>query len=134
MNFVSEQDTLLLKGFSWFYNSLIAGNVDFIWGYVNTALFENSEIRTIGDSKNGNPDEDTAGGYILQARVPDISYKGFIFLNSSFTNGPGPIGNGVLDDSTYIARSGGSASYFDNITLINNRFDIYGRSLEVKTS
>ena len=125
MNFASEQDTLLLKGFSWFYNSLIAGNVDFIWGYVNTALFENSEIRTIGDSKNGNPDEDTAGGYILQARVPDISYKGFIFLNSSFTNGPGPIGNGVLDDSTYIARSGGSASYFDNITLINNRFDTH---------
>jgi len=125
MSFVSEQDTLQLKGFSWFYNSLIAGNVDFIWGYVNTALFENSEIRTIGDSKNGNSDEDTAGGYILQARVPDISYKGFIFLNSSFTNGPGPIGNGVLDDSTYIARSGGSASYFDNITLINNRFDTH---------
>lgn len=125
MNFISEQDTLLLKGFSWFYESLIAGNVDFIWGYVNTALFENSEIRTIGDSKNGNPNEDTEGGYILQARVPDISYKGFIFLNNRFTNGPGPLGNGVLDNSTYIARSGGSTSYFDNITLINNRFDTH---------
>ncbi|TAP37657.1 pectin methylesterase [Alteromonas sp. KUL42] len=125
MNFISEQDTLLLKGFSWFYETLVAGNVDFIWGYVNTALFENSEIRTIGDSKNGNPDEDTAGGYVLQARVPDISYKGFIFLNSAFTNGPGPIGNGVLDNSTYIARSGGSSDYFDNITLINNRFDTH---------
>jgi len=61
----------------------------------------------------------------LQARVPDISYKGFIFLNSAFTNGPGPIGNGVLDNSTYIARSGGSSDYFDNITLINNRFDTH---------
>ncbi|QJR80763.1 pectin methylesterase [Alteromonas pelagimontana] len=125
MNFVSEQDTLLLKGYSWFYESLIAGNVDFIWGYVNTALFEDSEIRTIGDSKDGDPNEDTAGGYILQARVPDVSYKGFVFLNNSFTNGPGPIGNGVLNDSTYIARSGGSDSYFDNITLINNRFDTH---------
>jgi len=125
MNFVSEQDTLLLKGYSWFYQSLVAGNVDFIWGYVNTALFEESEIRTIGDSKNGNPNEDTAGGYILQARVPNINYKGFIFLNNSFTNGPGPLGNGVLDDSTYIARSGGSGSYFDNVTLINNKFDTH---------
>lgn len=125
MNFISEQDTLQLKGYSWFYETLVAGNVDFIWGYVNTALFENSEIRTIGDSKNGNPDEDTAGGYVLQARVPDIDHKGFIFLNSRFTNGPGPLGNGVLDNSTYIARSGGSENYFDNITLINNRFDTH---------
>ena len=124
MNFISEQDTLLLKGYSWFYQSLIAGNVDFIWGYVNTALFEESEIRTIGDSKNGDPTQDTAGGYVLQARVPDINNKGFIFLNSEFTHGPGPLGNDVLDNSTYIARSGGSSSYFDNITLINNRFDI----------
>jgi pectate lyase len=125
MNFVSEQDTLLLKGFSWFYQSLVAGNVDFIWGYVDTALFEESEIRTIGDSKNGDPEEDTAGGYILQARVPDITNKGFIFLNNQFTHGPGPIGNDVLENSTFIARSGGSANYFDNITLINNRLDTH---------
>lgn len=125
MNFISEQDTLQLKGFSWFYESLVAGNVDFIWGGANTALFENSEIRTIGDSKNGDPNEDTAGGYVLQARVPNETDKGFIFLNNRFTNGPGPIGNGVLDNSTYIARSSGNSSYFDNITMINNRFDTH---------
>jgi pectate lyase len=124
-NFISEQDTLLLKGYSWFYNTLVAGNVDFIWGYPVTALFEESEIRTIGDSKNGDPNTDTSGGYILQARVPVASDPGFIFLNSEFTHGPGPIGNDVLDNSTYIARSGGSASYFDNVTLINNKFDTH---------
>lgn len=56
---------MLLKGFSWFYNLLIVGNVDFIWGYVNIVLFENSEICIIGDFKNGNFDEDIVGGYIL---------------------------------------------------------------------
>ena len=31
----------------------------------------------------------------------------------------------MLDNSTYIARSGGSDTYFDNITLINNKFDTH---------
>ncbi|MGO4894311.1 pectinesterase family protein [Flavobacterium sp. W21_SRS_FM6] len=124
-NFISEQDTLLLKGYSWFFDTLVAGNVDFIWGYPVTALFEESEIRTIGDSKNGDPNTDTSGGYILQARVPVESDPGFVFLNSEFTHGPGPIGNDVLDNSTYIARSGGNSSYFDNVTLINNKFDTH---------
>jgi pectate lyase len=31
-NFYSEQDTLNLKGYAWFWNALVAGNVDFIWG------------------------------------------------------------------------------------------------------
>lgn len=124
-NLISEQDTLQLKGYVWFYDSLVAGNVDFIWGYANAALFENSEIRTIGDSKNGDPNTDTSGGYILQARVQNETDKGFVFLNNTFTNGPGPIGNGVLDNSTYLARSSGQSSYFDNITFINNRFDTH---------
>ncbi|WP_016957835.1 pectinesterase family protein [Catenovulum agarivorans] len=119
MNFISEQDTLQLKGYVWIYNSLVAGNVDFIWGYPEAALFEKSEIRTIGDSKSA-PD-DTSGGYVLQARVQDDKYPGFVFLNSEFTSGPGPLGNGVLDNSTYIARSAGNDSYFDNVVLINNK-------------
>ena len=121
MNFYSEQDTLLLKGYAWFYNSLVAGNVDFIWGYATAALFEESEIRSIGDSKYG-ADQDSPGGYVLQARVQNADDPGFVFLNSEFTSGPGPLGNLVLDDSTYIARSGGNSNYFDNVTLINNKF------------
>ena len=31
MNFYSEQDTVQVKGYVWFYRSLVAGNVDFIW-------------------------------------------------------------------------------------------------------
>ncbi|WP_111978702.1 pectinesterase family protein [Algibacillus agarilyticus] len=121
MNFVSEQDTLQLKGYTWFYNSLVAGNVDFIWGYPEAALFENTEIRTVGRSEKAPADSE--GGYILQARVQegDKDNAGFVFLNSEFTSGAGPKGNGVLDNSTYIARSGGSTSYYDNVLLINNK-------------
>lgn len=123
MNFISEQDTILVKGYTWFYNTLVAGNVDFIWGYPVAALFESSEIRTIGDSKNGASDTPVSGGYVLQARVPNENDPGFVFLNSDFTHGPGPLGNTVAEGSTYIARSGGSSSYYDNIVLINNTFD-----------
>ena len=121
MNFISEQDTLLLKGYSWFYNTLVAGNVDFIWGYATAALFEESEIRTIGDSKYGS-DVTSPGGYVLQARVQNADDPGFVFLNSDFTHGPGPLGTTVEAGSTYIARSGGNSSYYDNITLVNNTF------------
>jgi len=123
MNFISEQDTLLVKGYTWFYNSLIAGNVDFIWGYPVAALFENSEIRTIGDSKGGVSATPVNGGYVLQSRTPVATDPGFVFLNSSFTHGPGPLGNTVADNSTYIARGAGKTDSFDNVTLINNKFD-----------
>lgn len=73
MNFISEQDTLLVKGYSWFYNTLVAGNVDFIWGYPAAALFEESEIRTIGDSKNGVSETPVSGGYVLQSRTPVVT-------------------------------------------------------------
>jgi len=114
--FFSEQDTLLLKGYSWFYESLVAGNVDYIWGYVEAALFENSEIRTIGRSDGG------SGGYILQARTPD-SVKGFVFLNSELTRGEGVTGATVADNTFALARSGGSQDYFDNVVFVNTRMD-----------
>ncbi len=109
MNFISEQDTLQLKGYVWIYNSLVAGNVDFIWGSVMAALFEDSEIRSVLDASSSSP------GYILQARAiaGDV---GFVFLNSQLTAGPGVT-------SAYLARSGGTASstYVDNIAFINSR-------------
>ena len=39
-NFVSYQDTLQVKGYSWFYDCFVTGDVDFIWGSANAALFE----------------------------------------------------------------------------------------------
>ncbi len=97
----SCQDTLNLKGFCWFYQSLIAGDVDFIWGSASAALFEECEIRSVAD------------GYILQARVAEDN-KGFVFLNCDIT---------ASDDATkvYLSRTAGSSSYFDNVTFASCR-------------
>ena len=98
---VSWQDTFLTKGKVWVHNSLIAGHVDYIWGYPEACLFEDCEIRS------------RAGGYIIQARVPSVSNKGFVFLNCRLT-----AEEGVADGKMYLARSGGSADYFDNVVFV----------------
>ncbi|MFC3114820.1 pectinesterase family protein [Cellvibrio fontiphilus] len=128
-NFISEQDTIQVKGYSWFYRSLIAGNVDFIWGNNRVALFEESEIRSLGDSRGNG-----SGGYILQARTVTAADKGFVFLNSSLTRGPGPLNHEIADNQTWLARSGGSVSYFDNIVFINTKMDAHIRTAGWNTS
>lgn len=116
--FHSEQDTLNLKGYAWFWRSLVAGNVDFIWGSPRAALFEDSDIRSVGDSSSA-----SAGGYVLQARVPNAADKGFVFLNSSLTHGPGPgpAHGDVPTGATWLARSPGGTASWDNIAFINCR-------------
>lgn len=121
-NFMSEQDTLNLKGWSWFYDTLVAGNVDFIWGGSHAALFENSEIRSVGDSANA-----SSGGYVVQARVPAATDVGYVFLNSALTHGPGPGPNhgDVPLGATYLARSPGTTSTWDNVAFVNCRMDAH---------
>ena len=99
---VSWQDTFLCKGKVWVHNSLIAGHVDFIWGYPEACLFEDCEIRS------------RAGGYIVQARVPSASNKGFVFLNCKLT-----AESGVKDGSMYLARSSGDPKVYDNVVFVN---------------
>jgi len=115
-NFISEQDTLLLKGWTFFYDTLVAGNVDFIWGYSKASLFEKSEIRSLGRS-TGN----TNGGYVLQARVEAAGDKGFVFLNSRLTGGAGPSNELPIDGTHYLARSPGGTTTFDNIVFVNTK-------------
>jgi len=70
-HFKSLQDTLLLSGTVYIADSLIEGNVDFIWGS-GAAFFERVEVRTVGRS-----------GYGLQARN-DAGY-GYVFVDSRLT-------------------------------------------------
>ena len=112
-HFKSEQDTLQLHGYAWFYKSLIEGNVDFVWGNNRAALFEDSELRTVGDSANPH-----SGGYIVQARTVGRDDPGFVFLRSRLTHGPGPAGNLPPIGATYFARSPGTANTWDNVAFI----------------
>lgn len=117
--FYSEQDTILTKGYPWFYRSLISGNVDFIWGYPKAALFEESEIRSIGDSKSPGSD---AGGYVLQSRSP-AGELGFVFLNSSFTRGKGPAGNTPGNGKSTLGRGADKTDSYDSAAFINCKMD-----------
>ena len=120
-NFTSEQDTLQLKGYAWFYQSLVAGNVDFIWGNNRVSLFEESEIRSLGDSTSA-----TSGGYVVQARTVAATDKGFVFLNSTLTHGVGPGSNDVpsgASAATYLARSPGGTASFDNVAFVSCKMD-----------
>lgn len=99
---ISWQDTFLTKGKVWVYRTLIAGHVDYIWGYPEACLFEECEIRS------------RAGGYIVQARIQSASNPGFVFLNCNLT-----AESGVASGSMYLARSGGDTSVYDNVVFVN---------------
>ena len=126
MNFLSQQDTLQLKGYVWVYDSLVAGNVDWIWGNVMAALFENSEIRYVQDTSSN------SAGFIVQSRATgtvtgsgaaatfSVTDKGFVFLNSSLTNDGKTKLNGSPQE-LYLARNGANATVIDQILFINTR-------------
>jgi pectin methylesterase-like acyl-CoA thioesterase len=116
-SFISEQDTIRVEGWSWFYRSLVAGTVDFIWGPNHAALFEESEIRSVGNS-NGR----VRGGYVVQARTLGRDDPGFVFLNSRLTHGAGGLGNDTPPASNYLARPGTAATW-DKVSYINCRID-----------
>lgn len=105
-SFSGEQDTLELKGWCLFRDCKVTGDVDFIWGYARAALFESCEIRSC---------ENSNGGYIVQARCSRNS-PGFVFLDCNIT-----ADSGVDDGTVYLARSGGSGDYYDNVTYVNCR-------------
>lgn len=113
--FFSEQDTLQLTGYAWIWRSLVEGNVDFVWGHNRAALFEESEIRSVGDSASSEN-----GGYLVQARTVERDDPGFVFLRSRLTYGPGPAGNAPPAASVYLARSPGTAHTWDNVAFIHN--------------
>ncbi|MDR3427361.1 hypothetical protein [Silvimonas sp.] len=129
MNFLSAQDTIQTKGWVWYYQTYIAGDVDFIWGTPFAAMFENSELHTVAD-----PVTPASGGYIFQSRAT-YGYPGFVVLNSTLT-----ADSGVPAGSTYLGRSAGltvangycttqfttgslvNANYYcDNIGYINTK-------------
>ncbi|MDE7139878.1 MAG: hypothetical protein K2O09_03875 [Treponemataceae bacterium] len=113
-SFSSYQDTLLIGnngGRAWFYKCHIEGDVDFIWGYANVALFENCKIVCLADGiKNS--------AYIFASRTPangDTVSKGFVLLNSTVE-----IQNAC---NAYYGRSSGADT---QASIIGNTFTTVG--------
>ena len=79
MSFISRQDTIHVKGISRFKNCYVTGDVDFIWGYCDTAVFENCVIHTRADNRGSD-----RPAYVLQSRALN-GKPGFVFINCDFT-------------------------------------------------
>ncbi len=107
-SFISHQDTLYIgkKGTrAWFYNDYIEGDVDYIWGYADTALFENCKLKCVADEKSQS--------YIFASRTytDQEANKGFVLLNSEVEIPAGMTAS--------FARNSGSDT---QASIINNSF------------
>lgn len=120
-SFISRQDTIHVKGQSYFYDCYITGDVDYIWGYNDISLFENCHIHTRRDNRG-----DDRIAYVLQART--LAHKmGFLFLNCTFTGSLHRLEN-PLASKVWIARTSGtgkvdSPDRWDSVALINCTLD-----------
>ena len=111
VRFTGRQNVLTLKGFTWFKNCEITGDIDVISGEAKTAFFEDCLI-TLREDNRGD-----YNGYAVKSRaVPDG--QGFVFFNCRFT------GDRRKKSSLYVARTEGkgnakSLNGWDNIALLN---------------
>jgi len=124
MVFKSRQDTIHVKGFSHFKNCFVSGDVDFIWGYCDTAIFDNCKIHTIEDNRGSD-----RPAYVLQSRALN-GRPGFVFINCAFT-----ADNRGENAKIYIGRSQGtgkkdSVDRWDSIALVSCTIsDLYDSAL-----
>ncbi len=114
-SFKSRQDTLQLSGKCWFYDCYIEGDVDYIWGYVDTALFENCELNCIRYVKDR--------AYLFECRVglkeENLCPKGMVLLNSTV--------NVAENQTVFLARRAtditkAKTNYYDQCAVINTKF------------
>ncbi len=106
---VGRQAVVMTEGFNWFSGCLIAGVVDYIWGYSKICLFEDCEIRSCKDL--------TTGSYkdIVMARAQNETDLGYVFLGCTLSTDT-DAENDAYD--VYLGRSTGSESYYDNAAFI----------------
>ncbi len=114
-SFSSNQDTLQTSGRSWFYKCYIEGNVDFIWGTSQAALFENCSMHFLND----------LGGAAA-------SYSLVVARTGSTVTGNGTVGKGyvVLNSAVSVdanvtatfGRDAGTGAWYDQVALINIAF------------
>ncbi len=114
MKIEGKQNTLFVKGFSWFLNCHILGDIDFIYGGPDTCLFEDCKIEVIEDNRG-----DFNAFAINSHAVPEK--LGFVFYNCSF------VGEKRKKNFIYACRTDGTSSTnsdknWDSIAFINSKF------------
>jgi hypothetical protein len=124
-SFYSNQDTIQTAGRSWFYNCHVEGNVDFIWGTGDVALFESCSLRIVNDIAGGG-----AGSYsifvartgtTIGAAASGTVGKGYVMLGGSVSVDP--------NVTAFFGRDAGTGSFYDQVALINVMFSSTGNGV-----
>lgn len=80
-SFKSLQDTMQISGKCWFYNCYVEGDVDYVWGTADVALFEECDFHSVFSPLSA---KDRA--YIFETRVGEegkpLINKGYVLFNS----------------------------------------------------
>jgi len=115
-SFISNQDTVQTSGRNWFYKCYFEGNVDFLWGTAQAALFESCDMHFVNDLGAGN----LANYSMIVARVGSTITadgtigKGYVVLSSTVTVD--------ADITATFGRNAGAGAYYDQAALINVTF------------
>lgn len=132
---ISRQDTVNTTGRNWFYNCYIEGNVDFIWGTADVALFENCALQVVYDGATNTASNPYS---LIVARTPGLLENGTYTSDSansatanmaSFT---GTVGKGYVVKGSSVTigspaivtlgRNAGTGKYYDQVAVIDTTF------------
>ena len=113
--FKSYQDTIQVGnkgGKAWFYKCYVEGDVDFLWGTADVALFEECTLKALNDSARSTKSED-----LLVARTylkDNTIGKGFVVFNSEIE---------VEDEITlsFGRNAGSGADYYDQCAVVDTK-------------
>ena len=124
-SFKSRQDTLQLSGKCWFYNCYVEGDVDYVWGFVDTALFEECDFNCVRRVKDR--------AYLFECRVGTkenaLVPKGFVLYNSRV--------NVEAGQTAYYGRRATAIEkakipYYDQCAIVNVAFQGEGNFGEAR--
>ena len=116
--FSSYQDTIYIgtNVKAWFYKCEIVGDVDTIWGYADTALFEKCTFSIAASSKDPSTNSYQFETRIGYGNTTGLYGKGFVALNCT-------IKTGDSTEAYYLARRASSSTdYYDQVAFINPKF------------
>jgi hypothetical protein len=115
-SFYSNQDTLQTSGRNWFYKCHIEGNVDFIWGTADAALFESCDMRFVNDVGGAASYSLVVArtGATIAAGASGTVGKGYVLLKSTVNVDP--------NVTAYFGRDAGTGAYYDQVALVNVAF------------
>lgn len=111
--FKSYQDTVQVGkqgGKAWFYKCYIEGDVDFLWGTADVALFEECTLKALNDAERSTKTEDllVARTYLKNDKIG----KGFVVFNSKIE----------VEDGITLAFgrcAGAGTGFYDQCAVVN---------------